>query len=514
MLPFLLVLVLWSAAALSTVSAEAPVPGTGPWNLTLFHTNDTHGAFLSEPATWREDRAEVGGVVALSWWLEREGRGRIPSLLLDAGDFMTGNPICEIEIEGVRGAGVVDLMNALGYDAGVIGNHEFDNGRTNLRALAARSAHPKLAADILDERGEPEFRAEPVVLRRGDLRIGVIGVSCSSLMSVVPDRILGGLSLRDQETVVREQAAVLDPRTDLMILITHNGRNDDVELAHRLAGSGIDVIVGGHSHSRLRQPLLEGGILVVQAGGHLKNLGRLDLRVAEDRVVSYDGRLIPLLAAGATAPAPVDSLVRHYEAAVAAEFDRVIGHLAVDWRRDRGEHNLGNWLTDRLRERAGADVAFLNSGGIRANLVAGPVTMLDVYEILPFSNTLVTFELTGEQLLTVLQQNAEADVFDRYGVLQVSGLCYGFRRVGDHVELEEVTVEGRPLRRDTVYTAAAPDYVLSMADRYFNQPAPPSRDSGVTIRDAVIDAVCEHEGGITARTDGRMTRLDDGGDNH
>jgi 2',3'-cyclic-nucleotide 2'-phosphodiesterase (5'-nucleotidase family) len=493
------------------VCQPEPAPGAatmapGDWNLTIFHTNDMHGAFLPEPASWREDGAEVGGMIALAWHLEQERRTAAPSLLLDAGDFMTGNPICQIEVEGVKGAGFMKMMNAVGYDAGVIGNHEFDNGRANSRALATVASFPLLAADILDEAGEHAYAHEPLVLTRGELTIGVMGVSCAGLFEVTAADHTAGLSLRNQALAVRELIATLDPVTDLLVLITHNGFSDDKELARELEGSGLDIIVGGHSHTRLKEPAVEGGIIIVQAGSHLKNLGRLDLRVADDQVAAHAGRLIQLTAAGTSAGEELTTLVESYQREVNEVFGRVIGTLATEWRRGEGESNIGSWLADRVRERAGAELAFLNSGTIRKDLAAGPIRLLDIHEILPFTNTLVTFDLTGEEILTLLTTNAVAQAYRRYGILQVSGVRYGFRQVGDHVEVEQVTVGEKPLVRDRVYRVAAPDYVVMKAERYFGFPVPEFTPLGVYLTETIVAAVTVADT-VYAETDGRIRDL-------
>jgi 5'-nucleotidase/UDP-sugar diphosphatase len=345
-----------------------------------------------------------------------------------------------------------------------------------------------------------------VVFERGDLRVGVMGVSCSGLFSMTAHDLTAGLSLQNQAAVVRAQIRDLDPRTDLLVLITHDGIEQDEALPRELSGSGLDVLVGAHSHTRLEKPRLVGGILIVQAGSHLQNLGRLDLRVEDDRVTAYAGKLVPLLAEGAEAGPLLTALVERNERRIEKEFGVVIGTLTTDWERGRGESNIGDWLTDRMRERAGADVAFLNSGSIRKNLPAGPIRLLDVQEILPFSNTLISFELTGEQLLTILTCNARAQVTHDHGLLQVSGVRYAFREVGDHVEVEQVTVGGQPLVRDRVYRAAAPDYVVMMADSYFCMPAPATEPVGVMLTTAIVDAV---RAAVTvhAEVDGRIRDL-------
>ena len=331
-------------------------------------------------ATWRDGGRLVGGVVPLAWHLAKERETAPADVFLDAGDFMTGNPVCTLEVNGVVGAAVPEMMNRLGYDVGLVGNHEFDNGREGLGPLLKEFEFPLLAADIVDEDGVPAFRADPVILRRGGLDIGVLGVSCAGMAGVVTTGRLGGLHMAEQAEIVRAQVAELDPWTDLLILLTHNGVEDDRELARRLAGVGVDVIVGGHSHTRLEEPELVEGILIVQAGSAWANLGRLDLAVEEDRVVRYAGRLVTLWADGAEAEPGLTRVVRKYSERMDREFKREIGTLVTDWRRGRGETNIGDWLADRIRERAGADVSLVNSGTIRKNLNAGPITALDIHE--------------------------------------------------------------------------------------------------------------------------------------
>jgi len=486
--------------------APPPVPGDGPWNLTVFHVNDSHCAFLPEPAQWRGDRALVGGVVALAGHLAEQRATALAALLLDAGDFMTGNPFCEMEDDGVRGGAWLDLLNRLGIDAGVIGNHEFDLGRENAHRLAARATHPLMALDLRDEAGELEFPAEPVVIERGGLRVGVIGVTCQGLFEVCAETRVRGLRLDDQAATARRWAAELDPDTDLLVLITHNGADTDTTLARALGGSGIDLIVGGHSHTRLEEPLLVGGILVVQAGSRLKNLGRVDLRVAEDRILEYDGRLIPLLAEGRRAPPEIEAAVAAAAARVDREFGRVIGELTVSWRRDsRAESNVGDWLCDALRAAAGADVALLNSGTIRNNFDPGPLTLLDIHTLLPFGNNLETFEVDGAELARIARVNAQAAESGEHGIMQVSGLNYAYTMDDGEARLLEATVDGQPIAPGRVYKVACPDFLAMQARLYMDMEKPRTTLAGGTVTGVVIDAI-EAAGTIGAATGGRIVR--------
>jgi 2',3'-cyclic-nucleotide 2'-phosphodiesterase (5'-nucleotidase family) len=508
-LPLILVLALTLTASLAA-AADRPAPERGgeAWNLTLFHTNDAHSYFLPRPAHWRgSDGKMVGGVIPLAWHLQDQRESAAPDILLDAGDFMTGNPVCNLEKDGVPGYAVAEWMNGLGYDAGVIGNHEFDVGSRSARRLARMFDFPMLAADIENQNGEPAFRREPLIIERNGLRIGVMGISCSGMREVVTASRFAPLTLVDPVSLVRSQISDLDPETDLLVLISHNGVEADRALAEELADDGLDVIVGGHSHTRLTSPEVVNGVLVVQAGSKMTSLGRLDLEVADDRVVWYDGRLITLWSDGTFADPELTELIIGLENQVLDTYGRELATLTVDLRKGQGEHNLGNWLADGFRTRAEADVALVNSGGIRKNLMKGPLTALDIYEVLPFSNSLVVAEMTGAQLIAVAQHNAEAQVTGKHGILQVSGLNYSFRERDGMVTMENLTVGGEPLDPMKAYQVAMPDFVAMMGDVYLGLEAPKVKDLGVTLSQVMAESA-EKEGTITAAVEGRIRRLE------
>jgi len=285
--------------------------------------------------------------------------------------------------------------------------------------------------------------------------------------------------------------------------------------------------VGGHSHTRLEEPVVEAGVVIVQAGSGLRHLGRLDLRLVDGRVTHYRGRLVLLDVEGGAraatqggavagedadsdAPLLVRDLVAHYESQVASVYGQVIGRLTTDLRRhSRQESALGSWLCDILRAHAGADVAVYNSGGIRKHLTSGPVTKLDIFEVLPFGNSLVVHRLPGSSLRAILLANAQAAETDAYGILQVSGVEYRYRaenetRAGGRkarangaaVELISVRVGGQPLRDDRIYTVAMPDYVSGMGDVFLGGVALAAPlETGERITDIVIAAV-EKVGGV------------------
>jgi len=476
----------------------------GPVELLILHTNDMHGKFTTTEATWKEGSPPIGGLANLSAYIERERSGFERVLVLDAGDFMTGNPICDLEYEGITGAGMVEAMNRVGYDAVCLGNHEFDHGLEDLYELIEHCRFPLLSANTYRPDGSLTAPARFRIIERNGLRIGLVGLLTEELYGVAAPKALAGTSVAPIVETAREMVRELDPKTDVIVLMTHVGVDDDKRLAREVAG--IDVIVGGHSHTRLKAPVIENGVIIVQTGANCQNLGKLRLTVENDRVVSHQGELIELwpMDGGRT---EVRKLVDAMHARIDAEYGIVIGELVQAWDRSNdGESNIGNWLTDRMRDDAKADFAVLNSGGIRKDVGAGPLTKLEVLEVLPFYNYLTTFECTGTELLSLIVENARAAERNDHSVLQVSGIRYAYAPAGDGVEVIEATVGGKPIEPAATYRGVTVDFLVQgNAKRYFG--FVPSRfEVGSDLLSTVIIKAVEATGRVDSRLDGRIRR--------
>ena len=475
-----------------------------PRSVTILHVNDIHGHFLPEPAHWRNDKALIGGFATLSHYL-RENRAQHPeALFLHAGDLMTGNPICNFEHRGVKGGALVELLEKLGCDADVIGNHEFDISQENTRKLSELSSHPTLCANIV--RNDGRLFAPHAVVQRdvNGLRIGIIGLTLQELPHMTTPKHLRGLQILDIAETAQKYIDELDPVTDLIILLTHNGFDEDRKLAQNVHGA--DVIVGGHSHTRLTQPVRENGILIVQAGCYLQNLGVLHLNVDGDTVQSYEGQLIPLLAKGTQPDAQVAAFCDSFKILIDAEYGQVIGQLAVDWKsRYREESNVGNWICDRLREAFNGDVALVNAGGIRIDIPAGPVTKLHIVELLPFNNSIVAFSATGAQLQKFAMEQASAQVHREHGIVQMSGMKITYRRSGGEVESVACEVGGEALNPKRKYRIISIDYVaVSQWERYLTFEPQAIQRTSELLSDFIIKEVDKTEEPIHSRVEGRL----------
>jgi 5'-nucleotidase/UDP-sugar diphosphatase len=435
-----------------------------PKTLTILHTNDMHAAFIPHEATWRRENPKplVGGFKELEFVVDSIRKVKPHVLLLDAGDVMTGTPIADHLYKGAEGGALFEMMNVLGYDAWAIGNHDFDISQENLVKLTKIAKFPSLSANLVNTEGAfPVNNRDYVIVNRGGLRIGVFGLMAQGLYSLVNPNNLVGIKVLSPVETARRMIETLDPKTDLIIALTHQGVDEDSVLAANVRG--LDVIVGGHSHTRLTKPKVVNGVIIVQAGSRCENVGELEVTVEHDSVVRYTGKLLPLWANPNRPRTKLGAFVDSMQAEIEKEYSEVVARLESDWVRARGESNIGQFITDAQRRAAHAQVAFMNASGIRANVAAGPLTKLKLFEVLPFRNILTTFQLSGKQLRHVLLHtlnNDEAVLF--------SGVRATVKKLSDSSwNIVEFTVDGKPVEEEWMYICAASDFMVAQAKKYF-----------------------------------------------
>ena len=469
--PLVLLRLTWCAVPLALLLQLSPqaLAGVGAGTVVVLHTNDMHAAFIPHEAMWvrQEPRPLVGGFVELQATIDSVRAAAPASLLLDAGDVMTGNPITDLAYKGGLGGALFEMMNMIGYDAWSIGNHDLDISQDNLRALTSIARFPTLSANLVDDAGGFPLNNRPyAVFERGGLRIGVIGLMTQGLSSLVNQYNLVGLRVLSPEETLQRLINELDPATDLLIALTHQGWEEDSLLAASV--TGLDVIVGGHSHTRLREPRKVNDILIVQAGSNAENLGVLRLTVRDDRVDSYEGRLLSLWSRPGRPATPLSGMVDSLQADLEKVYSEVIGTVSADWKRQNGPSAIGSFITEAQRVAAAADIAFMNIHGIRRDVPAGPVTKKTLFEVMPFRNVLVTFQLTGLQVRQALAHHIRTD-----SKIQVTGLSATYRKEADGtVRIVSANVQGRALEDDRAYVCAASDFFVGQADKYLGLTVP------------------------------------------
>lgn len=453
-----------------------------PKTITILHTNDIHASFIPHEAFWVKENPKplIGGFNELSFKVDSLRKAKSNSILIDAGDVMTGNPITEYEYKGAQGGALFEMMNRIGYEGWCFGNHDFDISQDNLKKLTAIARFPTINANVVNGEGAFPLNNKPyVVIEKNGVRVGIIGVMTQGLYNLVNQNNLVNIKVLSPISTTQRYIDELTPKTDLVIALTHEGVVEDSILASNV--HGLNVIVGGHSHTRLKKPKSVNGVLIVQTGSNCENLGILDLTVDNHIVTTSWGTLLPLNYNSARPATPLSAFIDSLQRRIDADYNTVIGTLKSDWTRGNGEMGVGNFISDAQREAAHADVAFMNNHGIRKNLSAGPMTKRDLFEVLPFRNVLVTFQLSGRQIQEVVKHY----ILD-HSSIQTSGIQCRWKKGSDGtIEFEKFLVNGTPIDLNKMYTASASDYLVGEGKRYLGVDIVNPSFSSQTVFDAV-----------------------------
>jgi len=270
-----------------------------------------------------------------------------------------------------------------------------------------------------------------------------------------------------------------------MVALTHEGYADDSALAESV--SGLDVIIGAHSHTRLDAPRVINGVVIAQAGSYCENLGELELTVEDDKVLSFEGRLHPLWKRHRISDSPLKRLVDHYKAQLNREYGAVIGTANISLKRSRSEETvIGTYVAEAVRNAGHADIGIINSSGLRKDLSAGQITKMHIYEMIPFRNFISTFIIRGYDLRRIVGEYV-GSLKDRRTSLNFANVRCRWERQGSGYRILSLFVGSEEVKDDRSYTCATLDYVIDQAERYLG-----FRPDNVTTTDVLVfDAVVE-----------------------
>ena len=533
MLRRLIVLVL----ALSVLLSMPVLAQDSTFSLTILHTNDTHAH--------HDPNNNGDGGDAREATVVQQIRAAVPNvLLMDAGDRFTGT----LYHQQYHGQDNVQIMNALGYDVMTLGNHEFDDGNKTLADFVSGLKFPVVSANIdFSASTDLAGKIQPyTVLTVADQKIGVIGLTTPD----TPIESSPGKELVFNDDVVGVAQKAVDDLTaqgvNKIILLTHIGFGLDQLLATQV--SGVDVIVGGHSHTLLGNaytaatnpyPTIakdkDGNpVYIVQAGEYDQYLGRLNVTFdADGKVTSASGDTI--LLSGYITPDPaVKKIIDDLAAPLQALMKNVVGESKVFLVGDRKvcrveECNLGDLIADAMRETTGSQIAITNGGGIRSNIPAGAdtptdinldqptqITTGDILTVLPFGDLVSTFKLKGSDVIAALE-NGVSQVEQGAGRFpQVSGLRFswdGSKAPGSRiVSVEVMAADGSyaPIDPNAIYSVASLNFMRTGGDGYtvFQNNAIDPYDYGDPQDQVLSDFIREEGKPVTAMVEGRITRVD------
>ena len=375
-------------------------------------------------------------------------RAIYPDLLLfSAGDNRTGNPVND-QYDPVNYP-MIELMNRLGFDLCTVGNHEWDANIGALHDDVERAKFPFLCANVtipndvdLDFEPFEIFESQGVKMAV----IGLIEVRHDDIPGTHPDNV-AKVSFK-RPNIVLPQYKYLRDENDVVILLSHCGFEDDMELAQ--ANPWLDAIIGGHSHTLIDHPSQTNGVLITQSGSHLKYATLVKLKVKDHKVVNKEAVVLNVNGVRKEKP-EIKQLVNEFNKA--PQLNRA---LAVAKTKFENPEEVGCMMTDAIREISGADFAFQNTGGVRINyLNKGPITVKDVYSIDPFNNDVVVYKMTGAQVKKfILNSYRKNGGFPSF----VSGMSY---TVGDDERSVWVNMDGGNFSTNKVYKVAMNSYMAS-----------------------------------------------------
>ncbi|MHB9072347.1 MAG: bifunctional metallophosphatase/5'-nucleotidase [Desulfobaccales bacterium] len=480
-----------------------------PVSLRILYVNDFHG--FAEPIKQTDSKTPWGGIAYLAGAVHC-ARQQHASLLLAAGDMIQGNAWANL----FKGQSVIDAMNAMKFDAMVVGNHEFNFGTKVLQARIAQANFPILGANV-----EGLLPLKPYVVKKlNGVKIGIIGVVTQESVRTDPKNI-AGLKFTTPESALRKYLPELKRQADIIVVLSHCGYPVDRELA--AAVPGIDVIVGGHTHTKLLHPEKVGNTIIVQAWEHAKDLGVLDLEVEGGKIVKFQGAL-QKIGPNTEKPDPqIQAIVTRYEDLANPPLRQSIGEALVDLDASgvrTKETNLGDFVAEVMRQTAQADAAIINGGSIKGSIAKGTIKTQDVYNALPYDNYLIAVQLTGAQLKEALEHGVSLVEKPSHRFPQVSGLTFTYSRsapVGCRVK--EVSIGGQPLNLTQKYLVATSDYLGAGGDGFKIFEAALERrdegkkarivfnDTGTWLRDRVINAI-KAQKTIAPKVDGRIKAVD------
>ncbi|MFQ5504559.1 MAG: bifunctional metallophosphatase/5'-nucleotidase [Planctomycetota bacterium] len=450
-------LLLGIAALLPATTGRCQAPEKIPPDLEILHINDYHGQAL--PYGGPEG---PGGIAVLASFVRKvRAESRAAEIwITDAGDWFQGTP------EGNETQGVlpVRLMNRLGLSLAVLGNHEFDFGADNVRRLLALTRYPVLAANLcVAGTKTPVAWVRPYQIRAvKGIRIGILGVMTANTKAVSTGPF-GDCQFGDEAEWIGRSLPRLRAESDAIVLLSHCGLARDRELARRFGE--IRLILGGHSHSSLKAPIRVGRTWIVQTGGKSREVYRVQLAVhrASRSLELIRAEKLPMEPELYPPDPGFEAFLRRESAAIRARWDAPIGELSRDLGRPRsfGSTPAGNLVADLIRAEGEARIGIQNKGGLRRQIPKGPLTLRTVFELLPFENWVVSMDLSGKELVKVLEQGLSG-----FGPLEVSGIEYQVivGPSGRSIGTVRLSGKGGPILEDAVYRVATNSFLARGGD--------------------------------------------------
>lgn len=435
---------------------------------TILHSNDIHGDFLSEARAGKGKL--LGGLALLSGYINRVRAEEENVIYVVSGDMVQGSLI-DAEYKGIS---TMEIMNYLAPDVVALGNHEFDYGLPHLLFLEKMANFPIVNANLYIKQYNKRLMNPYLVIKKAGMDLLFTGIITEKVMdSIAMDKAVGSfISLQEASQEVGKICnAYKNDDIDLTILLTHIGFESDIQLAKILNPEwGVDLIIGGHSHTVLKKPKKVNNILITQAGVGSDQVGRFDLTVDDDTnsIVDYKWKLIPIDNRLAKPDKKLAEYIHSFKDEVDKKYRTIITKLGTIHTHPQRETetSLGNLVADSLATADDCQALLVGSGSIRVKNLGPMVTLKDLLACFPYDDSMSRFQITGEQLKLIF--NHIMKVENRDG----EGECYqvNCRVKAIYSEKEKklvsLKIDGKEVNEKENYTIAMQGYHFNQAKKY------------------------------------------------
>ena len=480
----------------TTTVAETVVEESNTIDIVTF--NDFHGQVAEDTRDWGKNLG-MSKMVGKANELKAANPN---TLIIAGGDNYQGTATSNLTF----GAPVTDMMKGMGVVASAIGNHEFDWGKEYIQKWAEEGEFTYLASNIYDETtNEPVAWAKPyLVVEQNGVKIGFIGLAHPDTLTLTKAEHVSGLEFRDPIVAAQEWIDFLkagkaeEGTPDVIIAVTHLDSKQDYETkvitgtAADLANgvTGLDGIVSAHSHKTVYGDVND--VAIVQAYKYGRSLGKLAIELNDDGTVKNVVASVEdthKIKSDIIADEVTEVLYKEYETKMAPVLNEKVGIATAEF--EHGGLNvstLGLWVCEVMAEKAGTQIGLQNGGGLRRTLLAGDITMGDLYEVMPYDNQVVKLDLPGKDLKAAIENgllnpNIGDGSFSGLNVVYNSEAEFGSRLIALSL------TDGTPIVDDEYYSVAINDFILTGGDKYDFSNAINVVDTFVPIRDVLVEAI-------------------------
>lgn len=474
--------------------------------ITIIHTNDVHGRAEG-------DEKELIGYAKLKTFFDEQKSKNPNTVLVDAGDTVHGTIFANIS----EGKNMVNLMNEIGYLVSVPGNHDFNFGYEKLVDFSKQAEYDLLCANVVTKEGKNDFK--PNMIKDIDgVKIGFFGLATPETRFKSSPKNTEDVEFLDYIEVAKEQVKELNQKgADLIVAVTHLGIDESsIERSDILAEQveGIDLIVDGHSHTLLKEGKKVKNTLIVQAGEYLKNIGVVNVEVKDGIVEDIKANVVTFDdAKKIKADEKITSEIKKFADENKPFLDKKVGStetelVGVREKVRTGETNLGDLITDAMKDSTSADLAITNGGGIRASMKQGDIKMGDVLTSFPFTNFVVGLEVKGDVVKKALEHGVDKAPEPAGKFPHVSGVTFVYdteKPAGERVS--DIMVNGQELDNDKTYKLATNDFLAIGGDDYKMFKGQKKFAENALLSDVLVEFIKKNDGKINYPENGNRIML-------